>query len=482
MYGLSSKILSMLLIAAIFIGLTACGSPGAQQDTTAAVTTQGLSEAVTENLYADNLPEKDFGGYEFKIFTRQQAWYHGEWLAEEENGEILNDAIFKRNSTVAERFNISFSEVCEGNTDTARNTILAGDDAYDVINARCSVGWTYAEESLIYKLKDLPYIDLSKAYWDSSLNEYLTICGEKYFAVGANNLTSYDYTHVLVFNKEIVENNKLDNPYDIVKSGKWTLDAFDKAVKNITNDINGDSVMDDKDSYGFLSQPKAVLPGFWIGSNVLSVNKNSSDEPVFTMPTDIKFLDVFDIIYKITWDNKSWFVNESKTNNDAALTTMFQDNKSLFMDMTFYYIESLRDMDANFGIIPYPKYDENQNDYLSRIEGCEFTCVPVTAADPERTSVILEAIASESAKSVLPAYYDIALKTKYTRDDESMEMLDIIFNNRVFDLGDTIWCDQLRDGVFRDMFSANDRAISSKFASMQTVMNEKINATVKAFK
>lgn len=160
---------------------------------------------------------------------------------------------------------------------------------------------------------------------------------------------------------------------------------------------------------------------------------------------------------------------------------MFQNDKGLLMDMTFFYISSLRDMDANFGIIPYPKYDEAQENYLSRIEGCELTGVPVTA-DPEFVSVVLEALASDSAKNVVPAYYDVALKTKYTRDEESAEMLDVIFQNRVFDLGDTIWCDQIRDGVFKPMFTDDDRALSSKFASMQNVMEERISQAVEAFR
>lgn len=183
----------------------------------------------------------------------------------------------------------------------------------------------------------------------------------------------------------------------------------------------------------------------------------------------------------MTWDNDSWYANKSRDNSDPLLTNMFQSGKGLFMDMTFYYIESLREMEADFGIIPYPKYDEAQDEYYSRIEGCELSCVPITVSDTERTSIILEALACESAKQVQPAYYDVSLRTKYTRDEESQEMLDIIFDHRVFDLGDTIWCGDLRDGVFEGMFMNNDRAISSKFASMETVMNEKIKTSVEAF-
>ena len=302
-----------------------------------------------------------------------------------------------------------------------------------------------------------------------------------YFAVGANNLTGYDYTHVLVFNKDMINDNKLDNPYELVDSGAWTFEKYESMVKGITQDVNGDSVMDGNDIYGYLSQPKAVLPAFWIAADVLSINKDENNYPVFTMPSDQKFISIFEQVYRMTWDNNSWFSNQSRTNYDDLLINMFQNEQALFMDITFFYIASLRDMDADFGIIPYPKYDEEQENYYSRIEGCELTCVPVTAGDLERTSIILEALACESYKSVVPAYYEIALKTKYTRDEDSSRMLDIIFENRIFDLGDTIWCTELRDGVFEGMFMNNDRALSSKFASMQTTMDEKLAKTIEAF-
>jgi len=473
--------ISICLLAAIGLGSIACGTVDGPNTFADTASVNSDSASVTTEDVKDNLPELDYNGYEFRIFTRVQAWYHGNWIAEEANGEVLNDAIYNRNQRVAERLNIQFSEVSEGNTDNARNAILAGDDAYDVINGRCAIIWSYAEEGLLYDMSQLPYVDLTKGYWDSSLNECLSVCGKQYFAVGANNITSYDYTHVLVFNKDMVEKYALESPYSLVRSGKWTFDAFEKAVKNVNADLNGDSVMDDKDAYGFISQPKAVLPGFWIGAEVLSVNKNAKNEPVFTMSGDTKFLEVFDTIYKITRDSGAWFYNTKAGNNDQSLITMFQNNQGLFMDMTFYYIEALRGMDTDFGIIPYPKYTEEQDNYYARIEGCELSGIPVTTTDLSRTSAILEAIAAESVATVLPAYYDVALKAKYTRDDDSAEMLDFIFNNRIFDYGDTIWCDKLRDGVFEAMYINDDRAIASKLASINNIMEDAVKKTVQAF-
>ena len=470
-----------VLLAALLVCSGCAGSAG-NDDTSGTTenTSSPSSEETTTSLMSDDLPENDFEGREFRIFSRLNPWYHGNWLVEEADGDVLNDAIYTRNSKVEERFNITFTEDGDTNTDRAKNSIIAGDDSYDIINARGSAGFEYAQENLLYSITDLPYINLEKSYWDKKLNDCVSMCGKSFFPIGASNLTSYDYTHVLVFNKKLADDNNVGDLYSLVSSGKWTLDEYAKIVDTFSKDLNGDSVMDEEDLYGYLSQPKAVLPAFWIASGVLSVNRNEADEPVFTMPTDEKFLNIFERVFAITYDNNSWFRNSSETNYDDQFINMFQNNKALFMDITFFYIESLRNMDADFGIIPYPKYDENQANYLSRIENCELTCVPVTA-DPEFTSIILEAMASESVDTVVKAYYNVALKTKFARDNESADMLDIIFNNRVYDLGDTVWGDKLRDGVFKEMFTNNDRAISSKFESMRAIMEKTISDAVKGF-
>ncbi|MCL2776025.1 MAG: hypothetical protein FWD71_22170, partial [Oscillospiraceae bacterium] len=96
-----------------------------------------------------------------------------------------------------------------------------------------------------------------------------------------------------------------------------------------------------------------------------------------------------------------------------------------------------RGMDANFGIVPLPKYDENQDKYYSVVNAWSNALlgVPKSAADLDRVSIILEAMAAESRYTVQPAYYDIVLQRKYTRDDESQEMLDIIFGSKLYDIG-----------------------------------------------
>ena len=460
--------------------LMACGEADeTTADTTDAVQT-GAAETVEtgETELTDNLPEMDYEGYTFRFSTRDPGWQHSLWLMEELTGDTMNDAIYNRNLAVAERFNITYDEVSYMEPDEALKTLLAGEDAFDIVSTRTPTLLELAEQGLLFQADDLPYVDLTKPWWNQSLNECLTIAGTNYLFAGAYNVTAYDNTHMLVFNKDMLTRFSLENPYTLVNEGDWTMDAFAEMISSVTVDVDGNGTMDENDSYGFLSQPKHVLPGLWIGADILTITKDENDIPRFSLPSDQKFADVFEAAYAMTWDSGAWYVNEYIRNDDMTLITMFAEEHGLFMDATGYFIASLRDMDADFGIIPYPKYNEEQNTYYSRIEGVNPSGVPVTAADVERTSVILEAMAFESLGTVLPAYYEVSLKTKMVRDEESSAMLDIIFENHVLDLGDGVWFDLLRDGLFRDMFTTNNRNLASSLASVENSVIEKLNNTV----
>ncbi|MCL2775746.1 MAG: extracellular solute-binding protein [Oscillospiraceae bacterium] len=439
-------------------------------------------ESTTDNLN-DDLGSFDFGGAQFNILTRTADFINSAVDYEEMTGDVLNDAIYERNRRIEERFNIKFNNITTYDATKAQNSLKAGDNAYDIIMTRNPDAFNiFAQQGLISGLSTLTYINLDKPYWDKKLTDELSVANKKFFAVGSFNLTAYDFVHVLMFNKKLISDYGMPNPYDMVKNGTWTYDAYAKMAKDATRSLSGGEKMTADDAYGYLSAPKQVLPDFWISAGLKSIDKDANDIPYSTMGAE-NFMNIFQKIFAITWDNNSWFVNTSGDNIPAAHLTMFQNNQGLFMDCTFFYLKSLRSMESDFGILPYPKYDEQQSQYYSRMEGCELFFAPVTASQEtlDRSSVILEALSSESAKTVIPVYYDLALKTKFTRDNESAEILDTLFANRVFDLGDTIWCDKVRDPIFATMFQKNNRDLVSKLDSLDKTVSDLIDKTVAAF-
>ena len=480
------KVILFLLTAALLLSAS-CGEASVDGKTTTPDSSgddiKESDSAATETELSDDLGKYDFGGRSFSIYTRTTPLFYPYLDRQEATGDTIDDAVYNRNRKLEERFNFIFDEqyydyTVEGN-DAPRKLLLAGDDTYQLYVGRCVHMFNYASEGYFYKIDDLTAINTEKPYWNSQLYDNLSIGNAHYFAVGDFNISAFDFTHVLLFNKKMIDDLNLGDIYSTVLDGKWTFDRFGEMSRAAVSDVNGDSVMDENDQYGYTSLGKQVLPGFWIAGGALSMKKDDG-QLVYTAPTDQKFIDVCQKVFEITWNDNIWHRVPITVDREEEMQ-MFCDGKALFTDSSCFQISLTRDAATDFGIIPYPKYDETQDKYYSRIEGCEVFGVPLTNTDPEMTSVILEAMACESRKIVIPAYYEVALKVKFTRDEESSKMLDIAFENRVFDYGDTILCEEFRDGVMRQAFAKDNRDIVSTLTKVQNKVEKKLGTLNDAF-
>ena len=477
------KLTVSVLLLAMLLSMS-CGSEpsGTTSDTTAASGGADATAADSSDPYADDLGAMDFGGEEFNIYTRVTPMFWPYLNVTEETGDIFNDSIFVRNRNIEERFNVVIKEdtfkQAEGN-DMPRNILLSGDDTYDIVITRCVNMYNYAVEGMIHEVDEIPNLNPDKPYWNQQLYNDLSVGSSHYFAVGEFNISANDFVHVLLFNKDMMKDYKMEEPYDLVSSGKWTLDKFTEMAVQVGADLNGDSVMDENDQYGHISMDKQILPGFWIGAGMLSIEKNDKNLLEFNLPTDETYINYCLKVMEIMFDKKVWRVNNQGTH--AEELKLFCQGKSLFTDATCYEISQIREVEIDFGMLPYPKADEKQEKYYTRIEGCDLFGVPMSCKNMEMTGAVLEAMACDSYRDVKPAYYETSLKVKYTRDDESAKMLDIIFENRVFDWGDTILCPEIRDGVLLQIIRNDNRNFASELASVKTTLDEKVKTYNEAF-
>ena len=474
MKKLISTALALIMLLASFSACAQTNETSGETDATGPSGDDLVSDTegtTWDGKYTDGLPEKDYDGYTFNIYTRENTTHYN-FVVEEMNGVGLNDAIYERNAKVADRFNINFTETTYTDETMARTNVMAGEDAYSIMNVRCTAANTMAQENLCYPINKLPYVDIEKPYWDADLTEQLAVGGKKYFAIGATNLSTYDFMNVLLFNKDMVRNLGFQSPYDYVTSGKWTLDVFGEMAAAASNDLNGDSKMNAKDQWGLLGVAKYAHVALLLGGDVKMINKDANGYPVYEMATDERLISVYEKVFRVTADNGAWYNTSDGSNEATQYHKMFRENQGMFLVTMFYYIETLRDMESEFGILPFPKYDEAQERYRNRISFFDTLVVPTTSSDLERTSIIIEALTCESMNLVIPAYYDIALKTKYARDEESQEMLDIIMANRVIDFGDTYFCSNIRDGWLANMFINNTRDLVSTASKYNKTMEK----------
>lgn len=464
--------------------LVSCGN-SADVETSANVSNDTTADTIeTETEEALGLPaDLSFGDATFTFGVLSNPNARNPIVMEELTGEGLNDAQYNTIHTAEELLDVSIDEyLIEDNypaTTKIRAIVQAGDDVIQVANLYCAAAPVLLSDGYALDYNDIPYIDLERSWWDQSVNQSLCLGDMRYAAVGDLSITTHDLTFILLFSKDMIDQNALESPYDLVNEGKWTMDKMAEMMEVVTVDSNGDGKFTDEDTYGYLATKKNVLPSFWVGAGEITIGLNDSGIPEMSMK-DERFVSVIDKIFAITYDNNARFLSQEAEDVNQENIGMFQENKGLFMDCSLYWVTALRDMETDFGIIPYPMYDEDQGSYYARVSYIMTPIVPITNGNLELTGAVLEATNYLAKKNITPAYYEISLKGKYSRDEESTEMLDLIFANRVLDLGDTIFCPSVRDGFFATMYSNDQRDLMSQIEKNEQKIQSTIDDMVKA--
>ena len=437
---------ALLLTALLAASLVSCGgdaSDPAVTDTaeTAAVTaaeTEALDVLEMRMLEDDGLGEADFGGKEFQILGVD--YYEGVYFAEEETGDALFDAVFRRNSAVEERFNIEITiDPMEYSAQVShlQSSVLAGDDAYQLFSGHVVSTGQVVTGSVFLNWYDIPHIDFSRPWWSNSTVEDLTYDGKTFLTVGDFALGALNNTYCVYFNKQVANDYDLPDIYEIVNEGKWTVDRMTELSREIYRDLNGDGTSDIDDLHGM-----TIFVGSPVNAFLWSFGeKIAKSQPDGTMALDYynsRVVDIYQKLYDLLWVGNTTYATVS-TQTDFALVVRekFANGKALFTPDGFNLAtESLRDSDTNYGIIPMPKWDEAQDKYYTMVDGShDILGVPTTVSDPDFVGTIVEALNAESYKRTVPVFYDIVLKTKGSRDEESVKIIDMICENRIFDFG-----------------------------------------------
>lgn len=482
--------LALLMTSSCVIG---CGQ-GATEETTATnpdtTAAQTETETEEETKVSDDLPESDFEGYTFTIFNsnpESNNWFTTVHVtAAEDSGDSIPSAIFNRNLAVEDRLNIHIVET-EQTVDQIKNTTIAGDGSFDMSLMQGSAVLSQAQSGYLMDLHTMPYQNLEKPYWDHNAVEQLSIGGKLYMGVGDFLTTQIDETCCMYFNKALIINHNLEDPYDLVHSGKWTLDKLTEMATVSGNDVDGNGTFDDNDDYGLMSWRGVFYMFLLNGCGYTLTEKDSDDIPQFTFYNE-GFVNAYEkILAMVHGDERVYYDAEVKkntrglSNNHRVQEIMFPAEQVMFWVECISWAKALREMEANFGIVPAPKYNEEQTQYYSCNNGNFFgMAIPVSVSDVDRTSIILEALQSASTDTVLAAYYDITLKTKLTRDEESASMVDIIFDTTTYDCSTVYGLGTVKTNIYTKA-SQNDTDLASFWEKQQSSLDTTIQKIVDNF-
>ena len=433
---LTALLAALMAVSTLLASCSDAENGGSTETQSPTVTTAAETAAETaEPRILPDLPEITFSGADFRFYS----WDFGDYrvwddlYSEEEDGEPINDAVFKRNRTIEEKYEIGISEKIDLYTDYVTGvlkSVKSGDDDYEVIISmghHC-VASLYA--TACYNLNDLDYVDFTKPWWDKNALEAFNFGNFLPFTVSDMIILDKGVTGAVYFNQKLASDYNLGNLYEEVYNNTWTMERMAELGHIVSEDLNGSSSWDENDRYGILGGDDAVIYLFH-GSGARMIGKDSNGMPIATFESERNFTVIQYYLEELLYD-------ETLRAQTGTISDMFQNNQGLFMFGALKTANALREMESDFGILPVPKYDAGQDSYSHSVftHGGNLISVPVTAKQLDMIGVILEALSAESKYTVIPAFYQTVLKDKATRDEQSVDMLDIIIGSMVFDAGD----------------------------------------------
>ena len=442
MKSVSVKILSVLCaVLLVASALASCaGQSGPSAATTAPEAAPTEPEQTTEDLYdkngyrKDRIPDStDFGSETVDVLFWNNA--KNVEYNPEDSGDIINSSIYKRNLLTEDRLNVTLNWIGEKGDYGQRNEFndviaanLSGSNSYDVISAystTIAMAATRGYASDLMKFGDVISFDLP--WWGSDLTNMATINGKLYFATGDISTNYLLRMYGTFFNKELVDEYKLDSPYALVDSGDWTVEKFISLASRFGDD--GTTV----DPVFGLVHDAITLEALFYGSGLRFVEKDAQDVPYLS--DSWKSVRAQDLMDRVSAFCSGISVkNDSK--NDEAL---FAGGSSLFIIYSLdLAMNSLQGGGIDYGILPIPKFDADQQDYFTTLNYkyslymiSKGTDIPLIAA------TTLEALASQSYRTVTPNLYEVAMKIRYTTDVTSQKMIDYIRDGVSFEIGRT---------------------------------------------
>lgn len=431
---------AVLLLAALASASVSCGDAGnvgGVADTTGNAAhdavTDAETEAVTEDpALMDNLPQTDMGGEAFRMTVfgdeerREQTYYDAE------DGNIVNDAVYNKIRTVEDRFNVDvqltdLSLLAQDDVALLRQSIQAGDDVCELAQGHDVSMANAALEGLFVNVLEIPHLDFTKPWWPSATTESMTVADQMYMMfnnISYNNLAS---TRVMYFNKTLMNELDFDYPYQMVYDGTWTMEAMQRMSAAAYQDINGNGQQDNDDRYGYISMPYfyAVLEPFCMepyckdkdGNLYYEVNLERTQR-------------VTDELYELIFGPGGRMISMQTPDYEDLVHKIFSEGRAMF-----YYgplsraVTHFSDSDVIYGVLPMPKLDETQDRYYGGSTDRPIV-VPTTAYDRlDNIGIIIEALNAEGYKQVYPAYYEIAMKTRYADQTDDAQMIDIVHDN-----------------------------------------------------
>jgi len=442
---ISSLILCMVFIILLLLSCSSnekspnSGSNNSQIETDAQINGESdqTDGTVSRLDVSDDLPESDFGGSNFNILYLTWGTYTEYYWADAEIGEIMNDSLYRRQRDTEERFNVQIQKIP---TDygtlmsTLGKAVKAGSHDYDMALTHCSneLG-ALITQNILMDWNKIPHLNFDKPWWSSKMpeNEGIAILGKMFLVVSDFVIPD---PNVTFFNKDMLKNLALEDPYQLVRDRKWTYGKMHEMAKAAGKDLDGDGKMTKDDQYGLVTQFDWYFNAVPNSAGIKYATPDETGRLIFTDEV-AKLHDALIAVDALVNDETCTFTYAYGAMGDQYISALPLDTgRVLFHWDPLFRALHYRSLEFDYGILPWPKLDDAQENYY-HFSHNGFMVLPQTTPDLAKTGIIVEALSAMSYKYCIPAYYDVLMGVKLTRDLDSVEMLDLVYKTCVFDAG-----------------------------------------------
>ncbi len=440
------KITTWLLLSAILLSTVACGN-GAETETTHDTTsTAAVETAPAETEIQDDIPaDLRFSGETYTILSREDLQWENEMCTDDLTGDIVNDAIYNREIAVEDRLDVAIDAFKTpgiwGNEnaffDKIRTAVQAGDSSYQLVAGYAYYVTALATEGLFTNLLGVNYLNFEKPWWNTNLRDELTLYNQLYFAGGDLSYTMISSMFAVFLNKDMAEQYGTEDLYTVVEEGRWTYDYLYELAGTISRDVDGNGEMNEADEYGLVIPQGNACDTFFPAFNQPLTAKDENGNVVLRME-DAKAVECAERMMSFyDKSNTGVFAIAEQSQEEKPWYIPFKEGRALLAVSTLNYaVTDLREVDFEYGILPMAKYDETQEKYQTLSQDAySLFCVPLNAGNLDMIGAVTEALAHESWNSVTPAYFEVAMKNKYSRDEASSRMLDLVRDGAMFNFG-----------------------------------------------
>ena len=339
---------------------------------------------------------------------------------------------------------------------------------------------------MLIDLNTVPTLDLSHSWWNQNAVREMNLFGVQYAALGDVNIYNKGAPIVTYFNKQMITDYKLDDPYDLVDSGKWTLDKMTEMAVAVSHDVDGNGIIEDTtDCFGLMCENDSqvyLLTGCGVRFSEHD-DKNiditiMSERTVNAIDKIVNLLNMKDVtlvdLDHLTGRNNVFF--------ELYIPTLGA-NRGLFFSGNLIFALNMRGLEVDFGVLPMPKYDEAQEKYYSMVSifsntwFTDYVVIPATNTDLERTGALIEAMGYYSQQYVTPAFIDNVVMNKTVRDEESAKIVQDIIDNMQYDIALIFNWGGIQ-GTVTQMRNASGQSYSSVYEARKNQILEEMNNTV----